>query len=936
MAVLARPADSAAMAELGDLLLGMAPAELEAFLLTLDAQDLAIVNEAHARAVAAQRAIGWRANPYTMACHLEGDGYERYRFHQYLAASFRDAVTGVAPFQIWNTPAQVGKGLALDTPILTPTGWTTMGALRVGDQVFSGAGTPCTVTGVSPIRHLDCYRLTFHDGATLLADGDHQWKVWDSDTVNPADRRPTGRPKAGTVAPPRRAGSERGSWQVVDTRKLRAGGRRYRLPACPGVTFPDADLPIHPYALGAWLGDGTSASAGFTCADDELLDHLADVGEPARRCTGSSDPYACTFAGTRDAPSTFQARLRAIGVLGAKHIPDQYLFAGDKQRLWLLQGLMDTDGHISRRPSGFTQCEYTGTNQRLVEGVQVLARSLGIRATIHEGRATIGGVDKGPKWRVTFTTDLPVFRLSRKARLLWDIPGDRRGTSRVGVRSIVPVPTVPTRCIMVDSPDSTYLAGRDLTVTHNTALIRRGVAWALDRDPTLPVIYTSYGAELALNSARAIRDYGIEHATPDGSDEGLRYRLRQDATKVGEWLTTEGGGLKATGISGALSGFPAGGIVIDDPHKNWQEAHSEAKQEAIWNLYRSVLRVRLRMGGWIIVIHTRWCFGDLTDRILNEAAQIGEDWRHVALPMIAETPDPARGVQPDPLGRAPGEVLEPKRFDLPAALARARALGSYLTAGMEQQRPAPVEGGMLKRAWWRLSVDTPDTFDEWITSWDVKMKDKADSGDFVVGQVWARVGSRFWCLAQFRGQWSMGQTKAAVALAAVRYPLVRTHVMENTGNGPEVMADLRAGNPGYQLPDEVADAIGCTHDERPLLEAVIRRGIPNLVENNPKGSKVARVMGVSGMIEAGSVTLVDHPFAYALIDEAAAFKGLKSDTDDQVDAMSQALAWLQGHIGGTTAASAAGRALPTARPGTGVPARMAPGGFARQRSPRGL
>lgn len=440
---------------------------------------------------------------------------------------------------------------------------------------------------------------------------------------------------------------------------------------------------------------------------------------------------------------------------------------------------------------------------------------------------------------------------------------------------------------------------------------QRCVAWALDDNPALPIIYTSYGTELAQAASLFVRDYGEQHA------DQLRYRIRPDARKIGEWRTTAGGGLKATGMRGSLSGFPAGGLFIDDPHKNWQEAHSVSEQERVWDLYRSVLRLRLRMGGWIIVLHTRWCEGDLTGRLREFAAESGEQWLHVRLPMLADSAD-------DPLGRAIGEPLEPRRYDLPAAQARAVALGSYLSAALEQQDPQPLEGNLVKRSWWHLTDDIPDRFDELISSWDTKMKDVAAKGDFVVGQVWGRTGATYWLLDQFRGQWTILQVKVAVALAAHRWG-VRRHYMENTGNGPEVMAELTAGQDHlaardavpWAMDDDLASAVGVLDDERDVVEAMLRRGVPGLLANTPQGSKDVRAIAVSGVLEAGNVRVRRAPFAEVVISEAVVFPN--GTHDDTVDAWSQALAILSGAPGTTSISSPAAQQVRPAPPGQTIP-----------------
>lgn len=454
-----------------------------------------------------------------------------------------------------------------------------------------------------------------------------------------------------------------------------------------------------------------------------------------------------------------------------------------------------------------------------------------------------------------------------------------------------------------------------------TTVVRRCLAWALDRDPSLPIIVTSYGQNLATNTARWVRDYGEQHA------DQLRFRLRADATRSDEWLTTAGGGIKAAGIRGGLAGFPAGGIVFDDPFKSWKDAHSPATQEEVWELYRSVLRVRLRMGGWIVIIHNRWCENDLTDRVMTDARETGERWTQIRLPMLAEPADPEQGIGPDPLGRAPGEPLEPERYDRDAALARAKAIGPYLAAAQEQQRPAPIEGGMIKRIWWQVERDVPERFDMLITSWDMKLKDVAKQGDYVAGQVWGRVGSQFWCLDQLHGQFDFLTTKVAVALLALRYPDVVAHWLENTGNGPEVMRDLRAGHDEIVAPDgvrhpwtippEIIGTLGVLAGEVEPLTRMLRQGIPGLLPNDPKGDKTVRVLATTGYLQAGDVHLRDAPFAYSLIEEAAQFPR-SGVPDDQVDAYAQAILKLSGGMGAGPDAitTAAGQSI--ARPSAAV------------------
>lgn len=425
----------------------------------------------------------------------------------------------------------------------------------------------------------------------------------------------------------------------------------------------------------------------------------------------------------------------------------------------------------------------------------------------------------------------------------------------------------------------------------STISSRWGPVWCLDLHPEASIILTSYADTLADEHATFVRDTLTQHS------DVLRTTLRRDRRRADRFVTEEGGGLMAAGIRSGITGFGAGhggGIVVDDPFKDWVEAHSPSTRTLVWNQYRSVLRLRLDSDdAWIIVVHTRWHDDDLTGRLLQGSEdETGDEWELVRLPAIAEAPstnplDPDWMKQPDPLGRAPGEPLEVERFSLDAVLGRHRALGSYLTAGLEQQRPAPEEGGELRRAWWKLETALPPRYDDSIASWDVKLKDK-ETGDYVVGQVWGRTGSDVWLREQLRGQFSQLATKLGVALLAVRHPDVRAHYIENTGNGPEVIAELRAGDATFIVPDELASKLGMTDVERAAVQRLVRRGMSALLPVNVKGSKLVRARAESGHLESGHVHVLAYDLgALALIEEAAAFPN--GATDDMVDAWSQAM-----------------------------------------------
>lgn len=370
-----------------------------------------------------------------------------------------------------------GKALDVDTPILTTDGWTTIGQVQDGDQIYDEHGYPTTVVKAHDLYVAESmYRVTFSDGSSIDADGEHLWVAWDH-----LDRKRYNR--TGPMDFP----SDWAARAPLTTRQLAnrqvygpRGDREFCIPVAGPVHAPMADLLVEPYALGAWLGDGTSAAAELTVADAdyaEMASLVAAAGEPlnehGRSAGGSSRTYAMgarppqrDALGRMAANGSMHSRLRELGVLRNKHIPEAYLRANISQRLDLLRGLMDTDGTVDRRKS---VVEFCSTSRALADGVLALARSLSERPVLAEGRATLNGRDVGPKYRVTWRPSLfTPFSLQRKASLVR--PAERQAL-RLRHRMVVSVQEIKrtvVRCLTVDSPNSMYLAGEALIPTHNT------------------------------------------------------------------------------------------------------------------------------------------------------------------------------------------------------------------------------------------------------------------------------------------------------------------------------------------------------------------------------------------------------------------------------------------------------------------------------------
>ncbi len=381
--------------------------------------------------------------------------------------------------------------------------------------------------------------------------------------------------------------------------------------------------------------------------------------------------------------------------------------------------------------------------------------------------------------------------------------------------------------------------GKSITVTETLP------SYFLGHYPDQRVIVVAYGEDLALHFGRRNREkidrfgrlFGIALANSNRSEREFE-------------LAGHTGGMIARGLGGAITGRAADLLIIDDPIRNRQDADSETYRSRLWDEWLNTISTRLAPDGRVILIQTRWHEDDLAGRLQREEPEL---WTVLSLPCEAEAGDL--------LGRKPGEALFPAIGRDKVWLTRFKR--SYLSTegsrawnSLYQQRPAPAQGALFRREWWQYYDHLPK-FDRQLQSWDCTFKDGAGT-DFVVGQVWGVQGARLYLLDQVRERMDFVATIAAIQRLSRLWPEAVTKLIEDRANGPAVVA-------------------------------MLRQKVPGLVAVNPKGSKHARASAVTPLIEAGNVYLPRHaPWVGGFIEECAAFPlGLH---DDQVDAMSQALA----------------------------------------------
>ena len=323
--------------------------------------------------------------------------------------------------------------LEINTLIPTPNGFVPIKNLKVGDEVFGPDGYPTKVIGKSEVWHdRELYSAVTSDGEEILCDAQHLWGV-NSDTN--LSKAKVYNFTAEYIA----------NWPKAN---------RPILPKHQAVEYPHADLPIDPWVLGAWLGDGTSSSGRITaCPEDQeyMMSELRKAGYTLSPLT--KDGFTFTVYG-------LMVQLRTLGVLNNKHVPEIYLTASVEQRLSLLQGLVDTDGAVM--PSG--QAGFYNCNLKLVEAAKEILHSLGVRCQVRSYEDTRG------RYKTAKTNHRVMFRVADCARMPRKLrftrtPADKRSRSieieNTGVKGSV-------QCITVEREDGLFLAGRGYVVTHNS------------------------------------------------------------------------------------------------------------------------------------------------------------------------------------------------------------------------------------------------------------------------------------------------------------------------------------------------------------------------------------------------------------------------------------------------------------------------------------
>ena len=361
-------------------------------------------------------------------------------------------------------------------------------------------------------------------------------------------------------------------------------------------------------------------------------------------------------------------------------------------------------------------------------------------------------------------------------------------------------------------------------------------AWYLGNHPDHEVIFASYSQEVAGDFGRKVRNMMLE---PVYQAIFPGVSVRDDSSSVKRFHTSHGGAYFGAGAGGALTGRGANLIIVDDIHKNRDEAHSDVTTKSIREWYGSTLFTRRLPDAVVVIVQTRWSDKDLPKHLLDTE---GEKWEVLSLPAINDA----------------GEALWPERFPIKELEEIKRTIGSQDFEALYQQRPSAIEGAMIKRGWFKFYKVLPSDIREQIQSWDLTFKESSTS-DFVAGQVWGSRGADKYLIDFVKARMDFPATVQAIRRMSAKHPKTYAKIVEEKANGAALIATLK-------------------------------NEISGLIAYNPKTSKEARLMAVSPEIEAGNVWLPDPticPGIHDWIEEVCNFPNGRND--DHVDAMTQAL-----------------------------------------------
>lgn len=400
------------------------------------------------------------------------------------------------PIMTLSMPQGTGKEQPLSSKILTPTGWITMGDVKIGTKVIGADGKPCNVTGVYPKGIKDVYRVTFKDNSYVDCGLEHLWEV--------QTREDRIKKKIARIV---------NTKQMLNDFRIKQGNNwynNYSIRLVKPIEFTNSltQTDIHPYVLGTLIANGSlNGGISFSTNSKEIVEKMKKYIYKEDIVTNQANKYVFGIKSKEDKRnnkgyyigSKTKAKLKELNLYGKKSenkfIPKKYLYTDVKNRIELLRGLMDNDGTVNNKKQNGTS-QYTTVSKQLCEDFLELVRSLGGKASYSKKETYYkkNGVKIKCKdvYNIYFTLNINPYSITEKAKY-YKTPTYCRSKYIVNIEK---VRQEECQCIMIDHPEHLYVTD-GYTLTHNTEVSKRFLAWSLGNNPDSPSMFVSYSASIA-------------------------------------------------------------------------------------------------------------------------------------------------------------------------------------------------------------------------------------------------------------------------------------------------------------------------------------------------------------------------------------------------------------------------------------------------------
>ena len=514
-------------------------------------------------------------------------------------------------------PPRVGKLVSDDTPVLTRDGWKNHGGLVVGDEVISPRGDFVCVTHVFP-KNVANVRVNFTDGTYVDVHENHEWVVYNR---------------------------HRHKVEVLETKEMvhdyetgipgKRGHRyHYQVPIKNFVEGEHKKLPVEPYTLGAWLGDGRNGNADI-CGNKEdypIVEGIIADGYPVSWHTTHKTTGVEYFG--------FKGLRKGLQKLGMCHsrkrkekrIPQEYLTAGVYQRMQLLAGLLDTDGCLRTKENRY---DFTTADEKLKEDFVSLVSTFGWRCSIkgvEPHTSSSGIIGRRKYWTVSFnpTCFIPC-RLERKQLKKFSKP------RRIAICGFEKIEPKPGNCISVEG--GIYCVGKRLTPTHNSTLGIFFMTWLMGKYPDKSNLMSGHSDILTNGFYKEVLSILTDPQYLWG-DIFQGYKITQSA--LYQTVDVNDGKrrfptLTCRSIGGTLTGAVEFSkcLYCDDLIRDLEEALSPTRLESKYNNYANLLKDRKVEDGFQLMIGTRWAPNDVQGRI-EEQYKDNPRYRFRVIPALDE------------------------------------------------------------------------------------------------------------------------------------------------------------------------------------------------------------------------------------------------------------------------------------------------------------